>query len=107
MNILSVATTSSCSPSNPREKALRTNVERRRHLKHSVQFHCERAMTHCQPSSTKPLSASCNVLWDHIEELSNALHKVEERIEQDDQKQLLAQHWYYDDEELADLMYDI
>lgn len=83
------------------------NVERRQQLVHSVKFHRKRAMTHCRPSFGEPLSASCNVLWDHIEELSSALHKIDQQIEQDAKQQLLAQHWYYDDEELANLMYDI
>jgi hypothetical protein len=77
------------------------------HLKSSIKFFNKQALSNCKPYKNKQLSSSCKVLWSHIEELSNALNDIEQQLIEDEKKQITDQYWFYNEDDVENIFYDL
>lgn len=87
--------------------------KRKIHLQTLLENKTKTALKYCSPVVYKDLNNelklpnTCKVLWDDIEEISEALSSMNSRIEKEQKTQLDSMYWYYDEDDVSTLFYDV
>jgi hypothetical protein len=93
-------------------KLIQSN-QRKIHLQRLLETKTKTALKYCSPVVYKDLNNelklpnTCKVLWDDIEEISEALSSMNSRIEKEQKTQLDSMYWYYDEDDVSTLFYDV
>jgi hypothetical protein len=83
------------------------------HLQNILGTKTKVALKYCSPSKyinkkgSLKLPNTCKVLWDEIEEITESISKLEEKINTERKLKLESQYWYYEEDDITDLFYDV
>lgn len=91
-------------------KLIQSN-KRKIHLQTLLETKTKTALKYCSPvvytdlNNELKLPNTCKMLWDDIEEISQALSFINRRIEKE--QKLESMYWYYDEDDVSTLFYDV
>lgn len=89
------------------------SINKSQHLQNVLGIKTKVALKYCHPikyfdiEGSLKLPNTCKVLWDEIEEISEAISKLEEKINTEKKMKLESQYWYYEEDDITDLFYDV
>ena len=93
-------------------KLIQSNKQKK-HLQTLLETKTKTALKYCSPvvfrdvNNELKLPKTCKVLWDEIEEISEAISMINSKIEHEQKKQLDSMYWYYDEDDVSTLFFDL